>query len=192
MSAGSFACFGGFDFAAHFAQLRLDVGELELGVDFFFGLAGDAAAAFDRGERVFVERPAHIVGAAAQGDVVFLRAGEIEERGAKTIFVEKAHVHLQPAFEQHADFIFAVRERLHVSRIFQNVFGHSVDILLAILPGAHRDEQVEVADGFAAAAQRACRRDRLDGVAGLLDEFREAFRVAVAGIHEKTPGGALR
>ena len=63
---------GCFDFAAHFAQLRLDVGEFELGVDFFFGLAGYAAATFDRGEGVFVERPAHIVGAAAEGDVMFL------------------------------------------------------------------------------------------------------------------------
>ena len=85
-----------------------------------------------------------------------------------------------------------MRERLHVSRIRQNVLGHSVDMLLAILPGAHRDEQVEVADGVAAPAQRTCGCDGLDGVTGLLDEFREAFGVAVPGIHEKTPGGALR
>src|ERR1700737_2448133 len=38
--------FGGFDLAAIFAQLGRDVVELQLGVNFFFGVAGDAALAF--------------------------------------------------------------------------------------------------------------------------------------------------
>ena len=62
-----------------------------------------------------------------------------------------------------------------------------VDNRVAIVTKVHH----ALADGVAAAAQRTCRCDRLDGIAHLLDEFREAFGVAVPGIHEKTPGGAL-
>ncbi len=45
---GSLPCFGGFDFAGVFAQFRLDVFELELRVDVFFGFAGDYFAALQR------------------------------------------------------------------------------------------------------------------------------------------------
>ena len=38
---GQLALFGGFDLAGHFAEFRLDVGELQLGVNFLFGFAGD-------------------------------------------------------------------------------------------------------------------------------------------------------
>ncbi len=84
-----FVGFGGFDFAGHFAKFRLDVVEAELGVDFLFGLAGDDFAAFQRGQCVFIQRPAHVEGAAAEGDVVSFGAGEIKQRGAE-VFLSRA------------------------------------------------------------------------------------------------------
>ena len=62
--------FGGDDFAGVFANLGWNVIEFQLGVDFLFGAAGDAAFRLERRECVFVERVAHVVGAAAQLDVV--------------------------------------------------------------------------------------------------------------------------
>ena len=126
---GKLAFFGGFDFAASFAEFRLDIGELELGVNFFFGFAGDHFAAFQRGEGVLVERPAHIVGAAAQRDVVRLGAGEIHECGAEIFLAQQAQIDLQLAVENDADFVFAVSERLVNSGIAQQMLGNLVDLL---------------------------------------------------------------
>ena len=64
--SGSVSFFRRLDFAGHFAQFGLDVGKLQLGVNFRFGLAGDDLAALKCGQGVFVQRPAHIVRAAAQ------------------------------------------------------------------------------------------------------------------------------
>ncbi len=86
---------GGGDFTRIFAKLGRDVGELELGVDFFFGFGGDGFAGFDVAQLVFVEGPAHVVRAAAKDDVVFLGAGEIEKGGADAFFGEHADVDLQ-------------------------------------------------------------------------------------------------
>ena len=140
---------GGFDLAGHFAQLRGDVIEAELGVDFLFGFSGYGLAALQRGQGVFVERPAHFVGAAAEGDVVLLRSGEIEQRGAEIFFAEKAQVDLQAAFEQDADFVSAVGEGLADGRVTQDVFGDFVDIFLGIGAGLHGEEEIEVAYRFA-------------------------------------------
>ena len=102
--------FGGVDFAEFLAQLGLDVGELQLRIDFLFGLAGDDFAALEGRERVFVERLAHVEGAAAQRHVVLLRAGEIEQGRAEAFLFEQPYVHLQAAGQQEADFVFAVRQ----------------------------------------------------------------------------------
>ena len=82
------AVLGGLDFAGHFAQLGFDVGELQLRIDFFLGFARHDSAALESRERVFVQRPAHFVRAAAQSDVVRLRAGEIQERRAEAFLFE--------------------------------------------------------------------------------------------------------
>ena len=171
---GQLPLFGRFDFARHLAQFRLDVGELQLGVDFLFGFAGDDFAALERGERVLVERPAHVVGAAAQRDVVLLRAGEVQQRRAEVFLAQQPQIHLQLAVEQDADFVFAVRERLVDRGIAQNVFGDRVDVLLIVVARLHGEQQVEVADGFAAAPQRAGGRYRFDLLAGFEDVGRVA------------------
>jgi len=64
---------GGFDLTRVFADFRRNEIQLELGVNFFFCAPGDAALALQRGQRVFVQRVAHIVRAAAQRDVVLAR-----------------------------------------------------------------------------------------------------------------------
>ena len=51
---GSVSVLGRLDFARVLAQLGLDVSELQLRVDFLFGLAGDHFAALERRQRVFV------------------------------------------------------------------------------------------------------------------------------------------
>ena len=48
------------------------------------------------------------------------------------------------------------------ARILQNVLGDRVDVVLGVVAGPHGEQQVEIADGFAAAPQRARGRDRLD------------------------------
>ncbi len=192
-----FVIFGGFDFAGHFAKFRLDVIEAELGVDFFFGLAGDNFAAFQRGHRVFIQRPAHVEGAAAEGDVVRFGAGEIKESGAEVFFREHADVHLESAAEQDADFVFAVREGLIDSRIFQNVFGDGVHVFLFVASRAHGDKKIDVADGFASAAQRAGRGDRLDCRGGfrqfrIVDIGSKLLGFVFRGVEFETASRALR
>ena len=125
----------------HLAQFRLDIGEFQLRVNLLFGLARHRSSAFQRGERIFVERPAHVQRAAAQRDVVRLRSREIEQRRAEGFLFEQPHIHLQAVAQQKADFIFAVRERLLDARIFQDMLGHRVDVFLLVLSGTHGDEQ---------------------------------------------------
>src|SRR4029077_18213467 len=67
---GEMAGFGGFDLAGILAQLGLDIGKLELGVNVLFGFGGDDAVSLEGGEGVLVESVAHGVGAAAEADVV--------------------------------------------------------------------------------------------------------------------------
>ena len=101
------ACFRCFDLAGVFAQLWRNPCQLELGVDFLFGFAGDVAGALQSGERVFVEGVAHVVGAAAEGDVVFFGAGEVNQGGAEVLFLEQPDVNLQAADQQKAYFVTA-------------------------------------------------------------------------------------
>ena len=164
---GHFLIFGGLDFAGHFAKFRLDVIEAELGVDFFFGLSRDYLAAFQRGHGVFVQGPAHIEGAAAERDVVGLRAGEIKESCAEVFLCEHTDVYLKSAAEQDADFVFTVREGLIDSRILQNVFGDGIHVFLLVLSGTHSDQEVDVAYGFASPAKRAGGSDGFDCRGGL-------------------------
>ena len=51
-----------------------------------------------------------------------------------------------------------------IPRILQDVLGDRVNVVLLVLARTHRDEQVEVADRFAAAAERACGGDGLDAI----------------------------
>src|SRR5262249_22858799 len=92
---GQGGCGGGVDFAAVFAQLGREEVEAELRVNLLFSCAGDATFAFQGGEGIFVEREAHLKGAAADGDVVFLGAGEIKKSRAVALWFEQANVDLR-------------------------------------------------------------------------------------------------
>ena len=95
--------------------------------------------------------------------------GEVEQGCAEAFLFEHAHVHLHAAFEQHAHFVLAVGELFLDARIFQEIFGHGVDVALLVAPRLHGHQQVEVADGFASAAQRTRRGDRFHLLAALRD-----------------------
>ena len=80
------------DLAAVLAHFRRDIGKAELPVDLFLGSAGDAPLA--RKQAIFVQFPFMVVGDAAQGDVMRLGAGKIEQRGAIALLGHRAHVDL--------------------------------------------------------------------------------------------------
>ncbi len=110
-----------------------------------------------------------------------LRAGEIEQCGAEAFLVEQADIYLEIIREQEAYFVFAVSQRLFDARKFQNVLGYGFDILGLVVAGAHGDQQIEIADGFFEAAERAGGGDFFDGFAGGEDVLAEFFSDGVAG-----------
>ena len=126
-----------------------------------------------RGHFIFVEGPAHVVGAATQSDVVFLGAGEIQKRGAEIFFFEEADIDLQAAGQGEADFVFAVGEDLIDARVSEDMFGDGVDDVLAVSGigffFSHGDEEIQIANGFFAAAERAGGRDAFHRFAGFFD-----------------------
>src|SRR5271163_4355352 len=71
------------------------------------------------------------------------------------------------------------------------MFGDCVDILLLVLAGAHRYEEIEVANRIAPAAEGTSSGNRLDRIADTLDEFGHALRFNIAGIDVKAPRGAF-
>src|ERR1700694_509493 len=89
----------GGDFAGVFAQFWRNVVELEFRIDLYFGAARDGLFPLQCREGVLIERVAHLVGTAAQGNVVFFRTGEVKKRGTKTLFLQEPHVDLQSVFE---------------------------------------------------------------------------------------------
>ena len=146
--------FGGIDFTEIFAQLGRNVIELELGVNLFFGFSRDRLFGVELGQAVLAEGVAHLQRALAQGDIVGLRAGEILHGGAEGVRRQKAHIHLHAAAQAKADFVLAAGDDFHQAGKFDDV----LDQLLAgrvIAAGLARDQNVEIADGFASAAQRA-------------------------------------
>ena len=144
-------CGGGFDLATVLAQFGRNPVEAERGVDFFFGGGGDRRAVFEPRQRVFAERVAHLERALAQGDVVHLGAGEVLQRRAVGALRQQAHVDLQAVAQVEADLVLAFGDDVRDGRIGGDVFdGGGDDVGFA---GGAGDQHVEVADGFAAAAE---------------------------------------
>src|SRR5207249_1606037 len=92
-------------FARPFAQLRWNPGQADRGVHFFFGPASQVAAfarplersgtrAIDGKDAVLVELQSLADGDRAQLDVVFLRAGEVLQGGAKALWRHYSQVDL--------------------------------------------------------------------------------------------------
>ena len=100
-----------------------------------FVSSGDPRVGFDRGfagdlgQLVFVEGVAHLQRAAAQGHVVLLRAGEIDQRCAEILRLEQAHVHLQPVDQAEAELIFALRQHLLDGPVAQNMRARAPQFL---------------------------------------------------------------
>src|SRR5712691_6187436 len=156
-----FVVFGGGDFAGVFAQFRRNEIELQFRIDFFLRPAREELFAFQRGQRVFVERVAHLVGATAQRHVVLFRTGKVQKRRAKIFLFEHSNVDLQAVSQRKADFVFAVRQRLVDPGKFQDVLGEGVDLLLRGMPVGQCHQQIEVADGFFPSAQRRSEERRV-------------------------------
>ncbi len=145
---------GSINLAQVLAQLGRNVVELELGVDFFFGLSCDGFLGIEFGQAVLAQGVTHLQGALAQGHVVGFRSGEVLHGGAEGFGRQKAHVHLHAAAQTKADFVFAAGDDFHQAGKLDDV----LDQLLAggvIAAGLAGDQDVEVTNGVASAAQRA-------------------------------------
>ena len=178
---------GGFDFAAVLAQLGRNVVEVERVVDLLLGGGGDDRVVFEAEQSVLAEREAAFDGALAQGDVVHLGAGEVLQRRSVAGARQQADVDLEIVAEGEGDLVLAFGEELVDERKGGDVLdGGGDDVGLA---GGAGDEQVEVADGLAAAAQRAGGGDRLDA-GERADERADALGV-LAGVVDAEARGVV-
>ena len=84
-----------------------------------------------------------------------------------------------------------MREDLFDAGIFQDIFRDGCNIFRLVLSGAHRHQDVEVADGFLSASKRAGGSRIFDGVACFPDVLAESLSLAVNRIEKEAAGGAL-
>ena len=84
-----------------------------------------------------------------------------------------------------------MRERLVYAGIFQNVRGHFVHVLLFIVAGAQRNQQIQIADRLFSAAQRTGRRNRLHNFFHLADIGDQLPRLFVRDVQLESAGRAL-
>ncbi len=178
----------GFDFAAILPQLRRNAVEPELAVDLVFGCTGDSLVVLQGEEPVLAQGVALLQRALAQRHVVVLRAGEVLHRGAVGVGRQGAHVDLHAAAQFEADLVVALGQHFDDAGEAQDLFDQLGPqmIVNAARPG---DEHVEVADSFAAAAQRTGRRDLLDAL-DVLQMRRQLLGGAVGFVQQKAPGDA--
>ncbi len=101
---------------------------------------------------------------------------------------QQAHVHLHAAAQAKADFIFAAGDDLHQARKFDDVLDQLFSSVV-IAAGLACDQDVEIADGFASAAQRACGRNLLDLriIFQMVDDF---LGFPFRRVEQETPGDA--
>ena len=146
---------GGFEFAAVLAQFGWDVVEVECVVDGFFGVGGDDDVVFEAEQGVLGQGEAALDGALAEGDVVMLGAGEVLQGGAVACAGQQADVDLEVVAEGEGDLVLAAGEELVDEGEGGDVLdGGGDDVGLA---GGAGGEQVEIADGLAAAAEASRR-----------------------------------
>ena len=101
---------GGFNLTLILAELWSYVVELQRGIDFFLGRAGHVSAVCNAGERIFTQRVTHFQRSLPNGDIVSLRSGEVLQRGAVGLRLQRANVHLHSAAQPEADFVTAARK----------------------------------------------------------------------------------
>ena len=131
------------DLAAILAQLRRDEGKPELLVDLLLGGAGDPPLAGK--QAVFVELPVALVGEAAQRDVVRLGAGEIQQRRAIALLRHGADIDLQAGAQHDGRARRAMGENLGDVLVTDELVADR-------RPVRRRHQDIEIADGVAAAA----------------------------------------
>jgi hypothetical protein len=102
----------------------------------------------DRREAVFIERPTAVLGKATQHDVVLLAAGEIHESERVFLVGHDAQVGLEAVLEHDTRLGLARREDAFDQRVFAEGLGNGGGVL-------GRDDDVDVVDGFVAAAGAA-------------------------------------
>ncbi len=136
----------GFELAAVLAQFRRNVRQADGREHGPFRLAGDALAPAEHA--VLVDLEAAGVRDAAQPDVVRLAAGEIIQRRAEALLGHDAHVHLQPVAQYDRGARRPGRER---RRGFVEPAEGGIDAGA----GRRADDDVQVADRLAAAAETA-------------------------------------
>ena len=90
-----------------------------------------------------------------------LRSGEVLHGRAERLRRQQAHVDLHAAAQVEADLVVAAGDDVHQRRILRDVGD---GLLAAFFGGAGfaGDQDVEIADGVAAAAQRSGGRDLVD------------------------------
>ena len=115
---------------------------------------------------------------------MFLGASKILERGAEGFGREQAHVHLHVIRELHADLVFALDQHLSDAGELDEVVSGAREI-------AAGNQQVEIAHGLAAAAQRARRLDALDAF-DLADMGRKLLGRVVGGVQPEASRGAFK
>src|SRR5206468_2766603 len=119
--AGKGMILGGVEFPQIFAKLRGDVVELELGIDFGFGFAGDGFSIIEAGQAVLAKRVSHLESTLAKRDIVVLGAGEVLHSCAERVGGEEANVNLHSAAHAEADFVVAAGNDLHQAGKFDDV-----------------------------------------------------------------------
>ena len=84
-----------------------------------------------------------------------------------------------------------MRQRLVDAGKCKDVLGQRVHVLLRSVAVSKGDQQIEIANGLFPAAQRACRRNRFDGLSRLLDVCRNRGCRILCRINVKSSGGFL-
>ncbi len=133
--------FCGFDLAFIRAEFRLDVGESERRIDFFFRARRETFFPFP--QAVFVQLQTALPGQRPQCDVVFLRAGEVLEHRAVGIAFDDSHVGVHAVLEAHGGHCRTMLDCLDDTREFHEAFHDGFRIL-------GDDDEVEVANCFLA------------------------------------------
>src|SRR4051812_5104645 len=160
------------DLAMILTELWRDPVDLERGVDLLLGLRRDLLAAglsADAVEAVLVQQQLPLQRMAAEPDVVLLRAGEVDHRGAPGARRDDTQVDLQTAADDDRGLRVPLREHaLHAGGS-----GERPHDRRRIVGG---DKEIDVADGLAVSADAArdadpldaARAERLDHLARLL------------------------
>ena len=118
-----------------------------------------------------------------------LRSGEVLHGRAEGFGRKKAHVDLHAAAQTKADFIFAAGDDFHEAGKFDDVLNQLPGGRPSVAAGFAGDQDVEIADGFASAAQRASGRYFFDA-REILEVLNDFFGFAFGRVDQEASGDA--